>query len=612
MKKIMKLTASLILVMSLASGTGMQVCASETLENPSSEKGLYAPDEILVLYDKEFSKSKLSRAIEESEIQVLSESDEQEIALVEIPDDMSVEQAVKQYEKEDGVIAAAPNYILTLYGDAVSTNDPYVSRQSYMDQVFAAEAWSYCRNMPRTKVRVAVLDTGADISHPDLKNVLNAEISREILDDSGTLGPLKGDGYIEGVYSGSGNGHGTHICGIIAAQADNMEGIAGVGTCGDNSTIELMAVDIFSSDRTTKLSYLIYGMDYAAEQGAKIINLSLGVEKASLASALDDRIMQAKCEWLASQGITMVCAAGNDGRYDNGIVTDIPSDYYCTVSVMAVDERGARASYSNYGSKKDVSAPGNQLYSTYPGGIYRAMTGTSMATPVVTAVVGMMYALNPYIKPAEVKRILMDTAQNSPMRIIDSEKAVMAASMPFKDLSVKGWYYKNVGYVYSRNVMTGLNEEEFGSDSMLARAQFAKMLYRMNGAPEVEYKEQFPDIEEGKWYTDAVLWASGTGVVEGYTDTGMFGPSDYITREQMAVMMYRYAQYKGYETDEEADFTLFTDASFVSPYAREAMRWAVGSGIITGKGNGTKLDPGGYAVRAECAAIMERFMKRYE
>ena len=91
----------------------------------------------------------------------------------------------------------------------------------------------------------------------------------------------------------------------------------------------------------------------------------------------------------------------------------------------------------------------------------------------------------------------------------------------------------------------------------------------------------------------------------------MFGPSDKINREQMAVMMYRYANFKEYNTDDKADFNKFADADKVSAYATEAMKWAVGTGIISGKNNGTVIDPQGDATRAECATIIMRFMEKY-
>ena len=145
----------------------------------------------------------------------------------------------------------------------------------------------------------------------------------------------------------------------------------------------------------------------------------------------------------------------------------------------------------------------------------------------------------------------------------------------------------------------------------IARAQFAVILHRMNDAPKVAYKATFPDVPDGNWFTDAVLWAADTKVVTGYSDTGKFGPADKINREQMAVMMYRYANYMGYDTSVKEDFSRFNDAAKVNDFAKEAMQWAVGNGIITGKNNGTALDPQGNASRAECATIIMRFMEKY-
>ena len=125
------------------------------------------------------------------------------------------------------------------------------------------------------------------------------------------------------------------------------------------------------------------------------------------------------------------------------------------------------------------------------------------------------------------------------------------------------------------------------------------------------YTNRFNDVGAGIWYTDAILWANSIGVVNGYSDTGLFGPGDYINREQMAVMMYRYANYLGYDTSRKADYGNFSDGSSVNGFAKEAMSWAVGMKIITGKDNGTRLDPQGNAARAECAAIIQRFIEKY-
>ena len=184
--------------------------------------------------------------------------------------------------------------------------------------------------------------------------------------------------------------------------------------------------------------------------------------------------------------------------------------------------------------------------------------------------------------------------------------------LPFKDVKESDWFYGYVFDTYVDGIMTGLDETTFGPNQPLARAQFAIILYRMNGEPDVEYSAVFPDVPDDEWFTDAVLWAADTGVVTGYTDTGKFGPADNINREQMAVMMYRYAKYKEYDVSGSADISKYNDASSVNDFAKEAMQWAVGNGIITGKYQETVLDPQGNATRAECATIIQRFLEKYE
>ena len=121
-------------------------------------------------------------------------------------------------------------------------------------------------------------------------------------------------------------------------------------------------------------------------------------------------------------------------------------------------------------------------------------------------------------------------------------------SLPFVDVNDGDWYQDAVKFVYARNIMTGMNEAEFGPGVRLSRGQFATILYRMQGTPEVWYDwEAFSDVSEGQFYTEAVMWARDTGVITGYED-GRFGPADEITREQMALMMFRYANYLQLDT----------------------------------------------------------------
>ena len=225
------------------------------------------------------------------------------------------------------------------------------------------------------------------------------------------------------------------------------------------------------------------------------------------------------------------------------------------------------------------------------------------AKGVLTTAKENLYGKQEAVKEAEAnvaeKQAILDSIINGKLNI-------------FKDIQQSDWFYDSISYVYNNDLMTGLNETTFGPYENLARAQFAVILHRMNGQPSVVYTNKFPDVATGQWYTDAILWANEIGVVTGYSNTGLFGTGDQINREQMAVMMYRYAQYKGYDTSASADFSKFNDAVYVNDFAKDAMSWAVGTGIITGKDNETRLDPQGSATRAECATIIMRFMEYYK
>ena len=188
------------------------------------------------------------------------------------------------------------------------------------------------------------------------------------------------------------------------------------------------------------------------------------------------------------------------------------------------------------------------------------------------------------------------------------EEKADKTKLPYVDVAETDWFYDAVAYTYYEEVMTGMDPTHFGPYGQLSRAQFALILYRMENEPVVETDKKFADITGDEWYGPAVLWAAEAEIVSGYLD-GNFGPADMITREQMAVMMYRYAKYLGQEVSADAELEKFIDGDSVSPFATDAMKWANENGIITGKENGTKLDPQGNTARSEAAVIIQRFMK---
>lgn len=179
--------------------------------------------------------------------------------------------------------------------------------------------------------------------------------------------------------------------------------------------------------------------------------------------------------------------------------------------------------------------------------------------------------------------------------------------LPFADVAPDAWYYEAVGYVYRNGVMNGTGPDAFQPDLRLSRAMIAQILSNLEGAGGYEGGAWFSDVADGAWYANAIGWASVQGLVEGYGD-GRFGPEDAITREQLAVVLCRYAGVKGYDMTPSASLDGFVDAAQVSPWAREAMAWTVGTGLITGK-DGARLDPAGTATRAEAAAVLMRLLE---
>ena len=175
---------------------------------------------------------------------------------------------------------------------------------------------------------------------------------------------------------------------------------------------------------------------------------------------------------------------------------------------------------------------------------------------------------------------------------------------PFSDVAEGAWYYDAVRFVSENGLMGGYGNGRFGPNDTLTRAQFAQILFNKEGRPVVNYLLQYGDVATGAWYTEAVRWATSQGVVSGYGN-GMFGPNDNITREQLAVMLWRYAGSPA-ATDKELHFT---DADKASGYALEALRWAVENGVMGGYGNG-QLAPQGLATRAQVAQMLMNFLEK--
>lgn len=181
---------------------------------------------------------------------------------------------------------------------------------------------------------------------------------------------------------------------------------------------------------------------------------------------------------------------------------------------------------------------------------------------------------------------------------------------PFTDISEKDWFYGDVMFVYENGLMLGTSKTLFSPHGTVMRGMMATILWRMEGSPVPKGKNSFTDVEAGKWYADAITWTAENGIFAGY-GKDKFGPDDPITREQLAAIFYRYADYKGYDLTVKGDLDKFKDADKITDYAKTAMQWAVGSGLVKGK-SGNLLDPQGTATRAEIAAMLHRFIEKYK
>lgn len=178
--------------------------------------------------------------------------------------------------------------------------------------------------------------------------------------------------------------------------------------------------------------------------------------------------------------------------------------------------------------------------------------------------------------------------------------------LPFTDVSTSDWFYSDVMFVYENGLFSGTDSRSFSPNASMTRAMLVTVLYRLEGEPVGTGSSSFSDVRSGSYYEKAVAWAAANGIVTG-TGSTSFSPDAKVTREQLAAILYRYAQYKKLDTDAGAKLDSFSDAGNVSGYASEALSWAVSEGLINGASG--RLMPKGDATRAQVAAILHRFVE---
>ena len=313
--------------------------------------------------------------------------------------------AVSQTEAAYATLAASPLFRYVDYDGAVTIadapNDPRYSEQWAFGAISTLAGWDITRGSSSTVV--AVIDTGVDLAHEDIPLAHLWANPDELDGETGV--DDDGNGYVDDIRgwdwttSDSSpqdeNGHGTHVSGVVVAATDN-----GIGVAGQGGNVKVAALRVLGANGSGTISDLVAGLDYALDQGFRIVNLSLTVRFDS--PALADAV-----ETAADAGVIVVTAAGNQDS-----VVLWPAAYDAALAVGATASDGSKASFSNFGPELDLAAPGDSILSTYLDNTYRVLSGTSMATPHVSALAALIWSLRPDLTRAQVIDIMTSTADD--------------------------------------------------------------------------------------------------------------------------------------------------------------------------------------------------------
>ncbi len=340
------------------------------------EQGEIDPSQIIVKYKNgSVTTEKLNsvaQAISKTGSKISALNEKLGFALVKLGDQQEYFNTLSQLAKNPEVEYAEPNYLAYV---TQTPNDPYYNQQWGPQDIKANLAWDKVTPAQRANVTIAVLDTGINAGHEDLQASI-----------------VPGYNFIDNNNNPvDGHGHGTHVAGIAAAITNNAKGIAGVA-----GGAKIMPVKVMNDSGSGDYASIINGIKYAADNGAKVISMSLGGPGSSQA-------MQDAVDYAISRGASVVAASGNS----NSAVA-FPGNCNGVITVGAVDSNNQRASFSNYGPEMDVVAPGVNIISSYKGNAnsYTSMSGTSMATPFVAGVTALVRAADPGLASAEVTKII--------------------------------------------------------------------------------------------------------------------------------------------------------------------------------------------------------------
>lgn len=479
-----------------------------------------------------------------------------------------------------------PDCTVELHG---LTNDPYSNTQWSLEFLGMDKAWNL--GYYGEGVRVAVIDSGVFSMHEDFSG---ADF------DSG-INVINGSHDVSDT-----NGHGTAVCGILAATSNNGLGVAGL--C---DKVTLVPIKCFDDSKQTKASYVVSALYEAVDvYDCDVINMSLGM-------SADLQSVREALDYVSSCGAIVVASVGNDGSS----LIKYPAAYDNVIGVGAVNSGGEVSAFSNRNSSVFVTAPGENIsvLSIRDSRSYGSSGGTSDAAPMAAAAAAALKQLCPSANVEDFKNLLKATSTDAGDPGYDSSYGYGILNLDAFTRELAGyvftdvenhWAEDSIGLCVGRGYFNGMSERSFAPDLTMNRAMFVTLLSRLSGEDISGGTVQFSDVPPDSYYAQACAWGADRGIVEGYD--GKFMPENSVTREQMATFLYRFAKYSylTYGVSSTAVLDGYTDSRSISQYAREAMAWAVEEGLITGR-TSEQLAPLDNASRAEVATLIERFAVKY-
>ncbi|MGM9527083.1 MAG: S8 family peptidase [Oscillospiraceae bacterium] len=476
-------------------------------------------------------------------------------------------------------------------------NDTYAEKQWNLSKLGVESAWS--KGYTGAGVKVAIIDSGVSSLHEDFEGV-SFERGKNLIDGSHDVSDEMG--------------HGTFVAGVIAAACNNGVGIAGL--CDE---VTLVPLKSFSSDNRTSVTYIISAIYEAVDTfDCDVINLSLGMDAnvRSLREAIDHA---------NANGVIVVSAVGNSGTSK----LQYPAAYENVIGVGSIDKTGRVTSFSQKNESVFVVAPGVDIISlsNERNNAYFVGEGTSYSAPHVTAAAIMLKQYAPSSTTEDFAELIKLSARDGGALGYDTYYGYGALdfeafietmeSYDFGNIEQRypdlagHWAADSIDFCVSHKLFNGISESEFAPEQPMTRAMFVTVLSRMSGEQIKGFPMVFSDVSESDWFAQPAAWGSATGIVSGVSES-RFDPNGSITREQMAAMLYRYANAFGLHAINASSAGLgdFSDGASVSEWAKSAMQWAVANGLITGRG-GAMLCPQEGAKRCEVAAIIQRFISTF-